>query len=58
MERETEERQKDQFFSLQLRILRLGFFQDGDIGVGPGGQLYESRKLHIKGINFLRAHIA
>jgi hypothetical protein len=34
MERETEERQNDQFRSLQLGVLRLGFFQDGDVGVG------------------------
>jgi hypothetical protein len=43
--------------SLQLRVLRLGFLQDGDVGVAAG-RLYESRELQIKGVNFLRAHVA
>ena len=57
MERETEERQKDQFCSLQLRILRLGFLQDGE-SRSLSERHHESRKLQIKGVNFLRAHVA
>jgi hypothetical protein len=42
---------------LELRVFRLGFHEDGDVGVAAG-RLYESQKLQIKGVNFLRAHVA
>jgi hypothetical protein len=42
---------------IELRVRRLGFLQDGDVGVATG-RFYESRELQIKGVNFLRAHVA
>jgi hypothetical protein len=40
-----------------LRVFRLGFLQDGDVGVAAG-RLYESQKLQIKGVNLLAADVA
>ena len=41
--------------STALRVLRLGFLQDGDVGFE---RQYESRKLQIKRVNFLAADVA
>ena len=41
--------------STALRLLRLGFLQDEDVGFD---RQYESRKLKIKSINLLAADVA